>query len=178
MKHIAGDPWTYGNIEYEIKEIMAKLKINRMPTFAEMNEVTNSGSLTNAINKTGGLMVWKINLDLVEKKKKTISTKITEEVRCEIQKLRADGKKLKEIANRFGISIDTVYRQLRIKMEEVGAIGKQRLEKTTPEEARREEVNKICKEIERRKMEEESWWKEQIKEEKKLLKERFGFVAK
>lgn len=122
MKHIPGEPWKYENVEYEIKDAMKKLRIDRMPTASELNEVTNSGSLTNAINQTGGFECWKINLDLVEKRKKSAKVKVTEETKSKMIELRKQGVKLRTIATKLNVSIDTVYRTckgIKKDMEEV-----------------------------------------------------------
>ncbi|MGL5084940.1 MAG: helix-turn-helix domain-containing protein [Clostridium sp.] len=113
MKHIVGEPWKYENIEYEIKDVMNKLKIDRMPVASELNEVTNSGSLTNAINQTGGFECWKINLNLVEKRKKSLNSKVTEETKIKMIELRKQGVKLRTIATKLNVSLDTVYRAVK-----------------------------------------------------------------
>lgn len=63
--------WNTESVIQEIKKVMEVLKVDRMPTRNEMEQVLGNSSLTNKISKTGGFFYWANELGLETKESET-----------------------------------------------------------------------------------------------------------
>lgn len=64
MGYAHGIQWDDKKIENGIKEVMKKAKINTMPTHTQMDKITGSMALSNAVSKHGGSKYWADKLGL------------------------------------------------------------------------------------------------------------------
>ena len=64
MGYAHGIKWDDDLLENSIVEVMNKAKINTFPTHKQMNEITGSMALSNAISKHGGTRYWAERLGL------------------------------------------------------------------------------------------------------------------
>ena len=71
MGYTWGTKWDDSRIKSEVKNVMTALGIDRMPTRAEMDNVTHNSALSNKIMKTGGIRYWAENLGLELKNSET-----------------------------------------------------------------------------------------------------------
>ncbi|MZQ74920.1 MAG: hypothetical protein GT589_02035 [Peptoclostridium sp.] len=71
MGYTHGIRWTDEKIEYEIRNVMKILNIDRMPSCAEIKVITGDDALTNKIAKTGGFYQWADRLQIEVKKSET-----------------------------------------------------------------------------------------------------------
>ena len=60
--------WSDNNIENAILEVVRKAKITSFPTHSQMQEITGSEALSNAVSKHGGSRYWSKRLGLEMKK--------------------------------------------------------------------------------------------------------------
>ena len=58
MGYAFGTKWDDNRIKSEVKNVMTALNIKRMPTRAEMDDVTHNSALSNKVMKTGGFRYW------------------------------------------------------------------------------------------------------------------------
>ena len=71
MGYALGTKWDDNRIKSELKNVMAALGIDRMPSRTEMDSVTHNTALSNKVMKTGGIRYWAENLGLELKNSET-----------------------------------------------------------------------------------------------------------
>lgn len=157
-------PWTEREIEDSIRRVMKIKNIERMPTSTEILTLPEFTGLTQAISLNGGFRKWqeKINVKSIKEDKGTKS--FTEDDIKKMLKMKQEGYKIKEIAERYGIGMSWAStlctRQARV------------------------EANKKLKSISldikagSNKEVQDKYHREQLEAEKKQLKERFSFMYK
>lgn len=80
MGYSHGTNWTDEKIENAIKDVIKIAKINSMPTHTQMDEITGSMALSNAVSKHGGSKYWSEKLGL---NTKSCESKLGYEYECE-----------------------------------------------------------------------------------------------
>ena len=71
MGYALGTKWDDNRIKSELKNVMAALGIDRMPSRTEMDSVTHNTALSNKVMKTGGIRYWAKELGLELKNSET-----------------------------------------------------------------------------------------------------------
>jgi len=74
MGYSHGKRWTNEMIEQGIKDTMAQLNLQRMPSKSEIEFVMNNSALSNKIAKTGGFYYWAEKLNLDKKQSETLKS--------------------------------------------------------------------------------------------------------
>ena len=80
MGYSHGTQWTEKKIENAIKEVMKIANINTLPTHTQMDKITGSMALSNAVSKHGGSKYWADKLGL---EAKPCESKVGYQYECE-----------------------------------------------------------------------------------------------
>lgn len=158
-------PWTDKEIGDEIREVMRIKNIERMPTSSEILGLDDFSGLSQAISVNGGFKKWAVKLKIASLSANYNIKKLSEDEISHAFKMREQGYKLWEIAERFGVGITCISNNLK-KYAEIEELKTN--EKMEPE--------KVVIKIDSTKQSQDEYHREQLESEKKRLKERFAFM--
>lgn len=154
--------WTEEEVEVEIRKVMKKLDIESMPSETELRKFGEVG-LRAAVYKINGIVFWRKKINEKDKAKRNWSEDLTQDQKNDCVELRKKGVKYKDIAEKYNMSINCVFRM--ILREEGKTKPEKKTENNNYDVIRAKEIEEICKNVElQRKKREEEFEKQRLAE--------------